>query len=528
MAAPLKTPFALDAIVSAERLRDLLAFETEYPELDFKATVDPLTTEGLVELAADVGAMQVRAGYIVAGVDGKGRPCDGLRGVDVSVFDEATLRTKLLKYLPEPVSLRAAVHEVDGHRVALIFIAAHPSGCVFFRADGKYVKNGKEVVRFRKGDVFWRHGTSSERLTQSGLVEILERGIANAKSEWLDEHQELQRREREDAEKASEALRVARSVLGSVNLDLPTSHLTASVLELVRDGDRVALIHLFRDTAARARGAIERDEIETELGDLLDKLACLGATFLLYEQQEWFDRVVAALAQIYSLAVRDVTETEGFGYSTQINPSTRAPRIWLEVIERVFALGALAVRLKEWEAVRTLTLQLPERIDSGYEANWLRHALTMASRAQHLDHVEGGRTVHVSLLTLAREHIERLECLRPDGIPGDADELFTALAQFDVLSNIAAVSAAGSTESQVFYTNFARFRQSRIDPIVRSLLTDSSIRRAIFPRDDGQLADALRAIAYVATREGFRYDGFMSWDHGPIGDFISRHAAPTS
>jgi LDH2 family malate/lactate/ureidoglycolate dehydrogenase len=38
-------------------------------------------------------------------------------------------------------------------------VGRHPSGCAFFRADGQYVRSGREVVASRAGDVFWRDGT---------------------------------------------------------------------------------------------------------------------------------------------------------------------------------------------------------------------------------------------------------------------------------------------------------------------------------------------------------------------------------
>ncbi|MBM2821413.1 MAG: hypothetical protein HW413_159 [Thermoleophilia bacterium] len=139
-------------------MHELLALEAEYPELDFKERIELATTEGRVELAADVGAMQVRGGYVIIGVDGKGTPSGGLDDVDVRLFDEANLRTKLLKYLPEPLQLRSAVHDVHGHTVAVIFVGPHPSGCAFFRSVGQYKRREKSVVRFRKGEVFWRHG----------------------------------------------------------------------------------------------------------------------------------------------------------------------------------------------------------------------------------------------------------------------------------------------------------------------------------------------------------------------------------
>ncbi len=78
---------------------------------------------------------------------------------------------------------------------------------------------------------------------------------------------------------------------------------------------------------------------------MVDKLTCLAATFLEYEQDEWFDRAVAVLAQIYAMPVGK-DEARRFAFATWIDPAEVAPRVWLLVIARVYGLGALAVRLR--------------------------------------------------------------------------------------------------------------------------------------------------------------------------------------
>ena len=155
--------------------------------------------------------------------------------------------------------------------------------------------------------------------------------------------------------------------------------------------------------------------------------------------------------------------------------------MWLAVIERIFALDAFAVRSRRWDAVRGLILQLPEGIaEDGYDTNRLRHALTMSSRAHHFE--EGDQ--ELGLLGVARGDAARLGCLRAGGVGPDDDVLLTSLAQFDVLADIAAIGDARDVDGRVFYTNFARFYQSRIQGIVE--------KPSSGPRDEGCALSARR------------------------------------
>lgn len=518
--SPLESPVVVDGIVSDERLSELLALQAEYPELDYKSSVDLQNTGESIELAKDVGAMQVRGGYIVVGVDGNGRPTGGIDGADPRRFDEANLTQKMLRYLPQPLELRTRIADRAGHRVVLIYVGRHPSGCAIFTADGTYIKDNRERVVFRAGDAFWRDGTRSTRMTQQGFEELIARRIGDAKTTWLAEQRDIRRQEREDLETAYQSRRLTEGPLGSVNLDMDARELDSSALEFIRTGDTIGLQHLTNDAIARARGYVEAGEIESELGALLDKLACLAATFLDYGLSEWFERIVDVLRQIYSMPLGP-GDAERFGFSGQISPAAKAPRVWLQLMTRVFGIGALAVRRRQWPAVRTLTLQLPDRL-MDYETNWLRHALTMLSRARHLQEQHEGRTFELSLLNLARADVTRLECLRTDG-PND-EEITTSLAQFDILSNIVAVVAAPEARfAKTFYPNFARFRQSRVQPLVELLLTDEQMRSALGVSDDASLASALNDIGGIAHQEGLRFDGFETWAHTPVGDFISQH-----
>lgn len=514
-------PVVLDGIVSSEKLGELRALEAEYPGLDFKATLDPSNTGDLVELAKDVGAMQVRGGYIVVGVDGRGAPTGDLNSVDHALFDEARLAPKLRKYLPDPLELCTNVLTVGDHTIALIYVGRHPSGCAFFKADGTYLKDGKEKVAFRRGDAFWRDGTSSVRLTQQGFEEIVARRIRDEKDAWVVEQQTIRQRDQAELEQSFRSRRLADGPLGAISFEHSPHELNGTALELLRAGDEIGLRHLFADGLTRARTAIESGDLDTGLSDILDRFVCLAATFLAYEQLEWFRRSVDALLSIYSMPVRE-HDGRRFGYSTWINPAEKAPRVWLLVVERVFALGSVAVHKQDWNAVRLLATQRPERV-TDYETTWLRHALTMAARAQHLETKDDQQTVKLSLLSLARSQAARLDCLRPDGVDPDADEIITALARFDVLANLAAIDAAGAVEARAFYPNFARFRQDRIQPAVDELLTNAQMRQVLFRGTDAQLARALFEVGRIASHEGWMSDGFVGWDRTRAGAFIAEH-----
>jgi hypothetical protein len=64
-------PFALDGTVTGDKLRELLAVQTELPELDYKRECD-LNGAGGVELMKDVGAMSILGGYLVVGAGDRG------------------------------------------------------------------------------------------------------------------------------------------------------------------------------------------------------------------------------------------------------------------------------------------------------------------------------------------------------------------------------------------------------------------------------------------------------------------------
>ena len=142
--------------VTKDKLLQLLDEGAESETLDFKETCDFSSKDDRVEAAKDVGAMQVDGGFIVVGADSQGRPIGRFTEAQAKLFDEATLRAKLTKWIPEPFALKVGVHHHSGNLFAVVYVGPNPKGCCIFQADGQYLKNGKEVTVFRSGAALLR------------------------------------------------------------------------------------------------------------------------------------------------------------------------------------------------------------------------------------------------------------------------------------------------------------------------------------------------------------------------------------
>ncbi len=506
----------VEPVVNEEKLRGLLAEQGETETLDYKRMSDLSRDADVVELAKDVGAMEVDGGFIVVGADDHGNPTGEFTPAQAKLFDEATLRAKLRRYLPVPLDVRSAVHTIDGSTLAVVAIAPNPEGFAIFSQDGTYVTteaNGKQKTTFvfRKGEVFIRHGSASERWEQADIDRIKRRLVANEKEAWRREYADTVR-----VQIGQAAQEIARGPAEALNWELDEQTFLAAIVEQVRQKDDVPLRLLLERAPADARRLLDTPEHLDELGTLLDRLICVAALALRLDEKRLFGETIDGVGNIYDL---------GYELEATVGPGGQrnAARLWLMVIERIYALGALAVRRGDWPSVRYLALRRPSppRV-TAWNPPWLRHGLTMASRSGLFRAEEGGRQITLSLLSLAKKHAEREECLR-GGLRPEDERILDSLCQFDVLAALAAIAETHSVMPHLFYTNFARFFSHRTEPAIVGLITDPAMRAAIFPATDDELADALRQLNSLAQSEGFNYAGWEDFEDPVIHEFLGQH-----
>jgi len=498
----------LEPVVTLEKLHILLAEAAESEMLDYKEVLDLLSTQDEVELAKDLGAMQVHGGFVVVGADSHGRVTSRLTQAQADLLDEARIRAKMARFIPEPFDLLAAQHEIDGHPLVLIYAGPHRDCFAVFRADGQYRNAaGRDVVRFRQGEVFARHGSASERWRQEDIDEIRRCLTEREKEEW--------RRElRDDIERigiGAAGRRIATGSAASFTWQLDASTFQAAAVELLRTSDTIPIRLLLRSAGTDARTLAERGDFD-DIKTLLNRISCLGALGLTLKLREIADETFTSLGAAYDV-----------GFRLQANNPAGSARLWLDVLERVYVLGALAVRESDWSAVRSLALRRGEPDDRRqFYRTWVRHGITMAARANLFTRSENDQQVQRSLLSLAHEVARREDCLRPDLAPDD-ELLLDSICQFDILAALAAISDATSLDARYYYTAFAWFYTNRTEPAIVRLLTDPVLRQAVFPGSDDDLAAALRELDRRARAEAMRIAGWDGFTDERILRFMGNH-----
>ncbi len=252
-----------------------------------------------------------------------------------------------------------------------------------------------------------------------------------------------------------------------------------------------------------------RGENPDDVAVVLDRITCVAALSLEVRRAGWVGAARRALTQAYELGM------DSTGIS---RPEDRGNvEMWLAILARVYGLGALAVRLEDWQAVSTLAVARPSGYDfDTYWQSWLRHAQVQAYRAKVLDRQTG-------VLATANNEIRRLECLRPDAAEGD-ERVLTSLCQFDALAAVAVSSARRRIDSSTYYTNFAPYYASRTLPALRRLIIDADVRRAVAPNlSDASLAIVLQVLLATAASEGQLLGGWHGVEDELISQFLSQH-----
>jgi hypothetical protein len=211
-------------------------------------------------------------------------------------------------------------------------------------------------------------------------------------------------------------------------------------------------------------------------------------------------------------------------------------RHWLEVVQRVIAIGRAVVHTKRFDLLPQLVHRQVPIFPRYTHETWIRHAHVAAARNRLLTADPQRDTEGGNLLFVVRQLLARSPWLRPDtttlvdfepGQPLNAnDALLNELAQFDLWWCVMAATVASGRAGRAFYPSCASFHQWRSQPAIDTIATDQPARSATFPdTDDQAVAQALADVVDAAVQVSFQYGGFWGGcpPESPAGTFIAAH-----
>jgi hypothetical protein len=303
---------------------------------------------------------------------------------------------------------------------------------------------------------------------------------------------------------------VAASVM-VVGPQLDDAAFENEVLGLLRANDDIALRMFINDAVLDAGRLVAEVGRGDDLLTLLDRLTCLVAIAITFDRPRWRDEGIKALTRIYNLGFDD------YGVAKALK-GVSASQLWLSVIERVMALGALCVRLEKWDGVRALVLRPRKDGESAHYGSWIRHAHVMAARDDLLK--DGfSRDTGPTLIKLGQEQVRLHPCLRPDVDP-ESDFVIDSVCQFDFLSGITALGDFQRASDGSFYPSFACYYARRTEPLALALIDDFSLRKVLFPHSDALLAQGFVLINELVRNSPFWHRVWHGFRDERIAEFI--------
>lgn len=352
--------------------------------------------------------------------------------------------------------------------------------------------------------------------------------VSREKDAWRAEHAE---QTEQTIRAAVSGLSVAMGPADSFTWQLDADRFDTSTVELMRRDDDIPIQRMLRAATRDVRRLTLAGggSAVSDLVVVLDRITTVAALGLEHRRPQTTKMAVQALLAAYDTSVRE--------QHTQSPGRLPAQLVWLRVAERLYALGGLAVRLRDWPTVRELVLEpVPALATPPARAwPWHRHALTQASRAElFTEALPDGGSQQLSLMLFARAAAAALPALHPDlsEVPapgmGGPDPLLGSLCQFDLLVAVVSGVAAGAREGrdlfEVSYPNYARTDGTLANPAASLLVLDAAARQALVPdATDFELARVLDLADNNAQPESRGFWGWEGYTDPRVQAFIARH-----
>ena len=487
--------------VSEEKLGELLALGAEHSSLDFKKELNLSEPVKKLDFVKDCAAMmnQPQGGYLVIGANDDGTPAPGYLAPTKEMFDSAALTEIVRPYVDAPIDIRAQVHTLqlagEPARMAVIYIAPPADGIPAVMAKDGITKapSGTNITRFSRGTVYTREGTSNAVVTHKTWGNVLANFRSQQRAESRHDVDALIRRTLQMVGPTG----ATPMIVPDLGMDAATF---AETLSMTLAGGNFRALRKFLMTA---KNAYIQGESKEQEATALNRVAAVAIEAVIVGDVAAVKLAMDVLSNLYESYLLTPGRTQG---------KQGAQAKWLDIVLRVMAVGASAVRNGQYETLPTIVLRSVG--DSVYSyRSWIRHAVTEASRAGLLvrsDETEKGG----NLIAMSAALLSHSPDLRPDmqvADEGESGEAFLdSLCQFDFLwCCLSLASNEDASSSAAYYPSCAAYHQRRIMPALHVLESKPEVRAEIFEDIPNQkIADSILEVIEMAKEQSWNYGGW--------------------
>lgn len=505
-----------DGRTDEEKLQELLRLG-EQTQLDFKVELDLRDRKHELDFVKDAVAMANRppGGYILIGITDEGNlPDKPWRIKNPQMFDGATLRDKIGKYIEADIEIVSQIHTINGSDVVVVAIFSTRSGLpVPMMSVGQYAKpNGKGRMKtktvFRPGEIFIRDGAGNAPVRYRDWPSVLATHDHHMKEAATSDVNSLM-------SKLADAIGGGGKVNVPLEPFLADETVSSAIRANIRQGNRAELKIFLQNS---------RDEIVANDDPIKPLVRLVGVG------------CEAMLADDHYLAVKTIETMYDAFTSIAKSPSAVAA-----TIVAAYLFGAAAVRTGCWELIPELVLRPFQRTPAHPRySSWIRYGQIEASAhdqypfsSQPVDnehHDDDNGTMISEGLSWARTHpLLRPDVLHDFGLNNNktrkTDTLLNSLCQFDFLYAWLVNASARQHGGGGAYAASSAFKHWRTLPIVERTITNGEMRAKLFPAStEKEIAQALRSTYSHAEKVSNREKYFTGWEPLPpwISSFIDQ------
>jgi hypothetical protein len=522
------SPVVVDGFIGEEKLAELRKLAAEYPELDFKSTVDLSDARSRLNFVLDAVAMLNTAvgGYLIIGLNDDGSPAHDQAPVRPEKFDSADLAQLVGKYVSVAPVIVSKNHVVEKRDVILIHVFPTTSGLpAFISLRGEY-KDAKERLHIvlQEGAIYTRSGTRNVAANDTHWPVLLERYREQVMGDSLKQGDALMRAFMDTLGEGNQS---ASAPLPPLLLRMSDDTFAQSVIQHLQTES--PSLSSFLNTAIKSAWFVLGGDLR-ERRNALNKVAVVAILAMQHDRVEVFEQVMGLLHRMYSRA----GNIDSFSANLSRRKDTDLAAFWLDVLLRLFLVGAAAVRAQRWWAVTSVSQRSVQIGDDEMYPSWLRHGLVYASRAELLS---GGQSAGGVILSMARELGRATPALRPDlglvppqgewNAGGEDDVLLDSIIRFDAAwCCVLAASNLTARVGYAFYPSCAAFRQERSQPMFTTIASRWDVRNELAPDlTDEQFADGIEQVVNTAQSQSFQFEtNWTGLRNDPVmGGFVAEN-----